>query len=516
LAGFTEQSIDKEIEKKIVTGLIVSTPFCRDVLPMLRVEYFEVDYARTVAGWVKSYYAKYKRAPGVHIQDLFNYKKRDMKVDMADLISSFLSGLSEQYVLDSEKEESLNLDYLVDQAQQYFTKQALLFLSDSMRGLVMEGKIKEAETELATYKGVYREVSRWVNPFSEEFVEKMFADKDKGVFSFPGKLGELTGPWQRGWLVAFMAPRKRGKSWFLMETALQAVLSGLNVVFISLEMIDTGMGNRILKWVTSLADEADSYLYPVFDCIKNQDGSCKRKERTNSIVLLEDGKKPRYEDAPKKYLVCSVCRGTRDFIPGQWWTSIKREALSFMKTMKNLGGFETMYSAGKRFRLMTYPPYSANMSVIDSDLRKLQEFDGFVPDLVVIDYADILRPESGDELTRESTGQTWIMLKSLAADRTCIVVTGTQGTRKSADKKNVKHTDVAEDIRKMDHVDLAYALSQTPWEKREGVIRVSVAAFRWKDFDEYKHVMVLQQLEMGKPVLDSEFSYRVPGKGEEE
>jgi len=385
LPGFTERSIDREIEKKIVTGLIVSTQFCRDVVPMLRLEYFEVDYARTVAGWIKIYYSKYKKAPGAHIQDLFTYRRRNMNVDMADLISAFLSGLSEQYVLDSEKEEEFNSAYLVDQTQQYFTKQALLLMADSVKGLVAEGKVKEAETELAKYKGVYREVSNWVNPFSELFVEKMFAEPVRGLFSFPGKLGELSGPLRRGWLTAFMGPRKRGKTWFLTETAILGAMSGLRVALVSLEMIDTGMGNRLIKGVTDLADEADTYLFPVFDCVRNQDGSCNRREREGSVTLLVDGKKPPYENAPKGYKICSVCRGRGDFIPGQWWISVVKEQLTFMKAMKRLEGFDTMYSVGSRFRMISYPSFRVNVASIEADLQKLEEFEGFVPDMIVID-----------------------------------------------------------------------------------------------------------------------------------
>ncbi len=506
----TERTINKEIEKKIVTGMIVSSPFCRDIMPMLRLEYFDVDYARNVAGWIKSYYGRYKKAPGIHIQDIFNAKKIKMKEEVSELVGSFLLDLSEKYSLGEEG--PFNSDYLVDQAQQYFKRQAMLRTTEITRGLLLDGKVEEAEREWAKYKGIYKEVSKWVNPFSPEFVEKVLEEEGQGLFSFPGKLGELTGPWKRGWLVSFMGPRKRGKSWFLMEVALWAVLSGLKVAFFSLEMLDTGLGGRILTRMTSLAKQGGIFYYPVFDCVKNQDGTCNKKERINKVTLLIEGKKPSIDLTSKNYKPCLMCRGRRDYSVANWWVSMDREKLSFNKAMEKLKGFETMYGLGDKFRLMTYPPLRANLSTIEGDLEKIEEFEGFVPDLIIMDYADILRPEVGEEITIESTGQTWIALKSLAADRKCCVITATQTNRKSGDKKNVRGTDVAWDIRKMDHIDLGYALSQTPYEKQEGVMRVGVAYFRWGDSDENKHVVVLQNLEMGVSVLDSEFGRFGEGK----
>jgi hypothetical protein len=304
-----------------------------------------------------------------------------------------------------------------------------------------------------------------------------------------------------------MGPRKRGKSWFLMEASILAVLQGLRVAFFSLEMSDTGFGMRVIKRITSLCESPGLFYYPVFDCAKNQDGTCRKSERVNSIRLFERGKesKPKPEFAPKGYRICDICRGTDDFIVDTWWVGINRDKLTFDSVVKNIEGFETMYGFSTKFRLMVYPAMRANLRTIESDLDKAEEFDGFVPDMIVIDYADILKPEVGQEVSIESTGQTWMSMKGLASDRKCIVLTATQTSRKSGERINVKGTDVAWDIRKMDHVDLAYALSQVPREKERGMIRVSVPYFRWGECSDERKVTVLQNLKMGQSLLDSEF-----------
>jgi hypothetical protein len=78
--------------------------------------------------------------------------------------------------------------------------------------------------------------------------------------------------------------------------------------------------------------------------------------------------------------------------------------------------------------------------------------------------------------------------------------------KKTLEKKNVKAVDIAEDIRKVAHVDAMYSLSQTPDEKDNGIMRISVVAHRWKDFNENSQVIVLQNLATGQVALDSEIN----------
>jgi hypothetical protein len=93
----------------------------------------------------------------------------------------------------------------------------------------------------------------------------------------------------------------------------------------------------------------------------------------------------------------------------------------------------------------------------------------------------------------------------MAAERHCLVVTASQSNRKTLDKKDVKASDASDDIRKIAHVDAMFTLNQTGYEKTAGVIRVGIAAHRWKEFSEMQHVSVLQQLSLGQTLLDSEY-----------
>ena len=113
-----------DVEKRIVTAGIVSTRFCRDILPVYKSEYMQIDYIREVLKWVFEYFNAYKESPGRQIQDLFMIEKDEMKIEQAELIESFLSRISDEF----EEEKTFNTDYALDQAINYFKKRSLQLL----------------------------------------------------------------------------------------------------------------------------------------------------------------------------------------------------------------------------------------------------------------------------------------------------------------------------------------------------------------------------------------------------
>jgi replicative DNA helicase len=187
-----------------------------------------------------------------------------------------------------------------------------------------------------------------------------------------------------------------------------------------------------------------------------------------------------------------------------WFETIQKSKLSLLDIKRTMSGFQTMYGNG--LRLKSYPAYSANIQTIKRDLEILEITEDFVPDVIIVDYADILSPESSQFEGRDRYDETWKMLKNLAAVKHCLVVTASQSNRKTLDKKDVKASDISEDIRKVAHVDAMFSLSQTPEEKSKGTMRLGVVAHRWRDFNELSHCTVLQQLQTGQVALDSEIN----------
>jgi replicative DNA helicase len=496
--------INNTEEEKILIGLISSDRICRDTIKLIRKDSFRNPYSQKVAKWIIDYYKLYKKSPSKHIQDIFNSEKNNLEEEESELVSSLLFKLSESFA----KGERLNEDYLIDKAKSYFKKRSLKNISEKIDSCLEVGKDDEAEKALLSYRQISKDNSKFIDPFSDEEIKKFFEDESNNtniMFRMPGALGELIGDFERGTLVGIMAPAKRGKSFMLMEFAVQAFFERFKVLFVSLEMNSFKMKRRLLKRMTAFGEETKDYIYPCFDCYRNQIGSCDKSIRTNRIKLRnEEGEKPDISSSPAGYTACIACRGKRDFLPETWFTAIKRPKRTLNNTRKVLQGIRQMYS--ENFRLACYSKFSANISDIKADIETLEYEENFIPDVIVVDYADILAPEDRRVVGRDRYDETWKMFGNLADTRKALVLTASQTNRASFDKKNVTQTDAAEDIRKIANVDVMISLNQTPDEKRQGVMRVAVVAGRDDEFDQYKTCTMLQNISLGQICLDSEFS----------
>jgi hypothetical protein len=496
--------VDTKIEEQILTGMIISDVFCRDISPLLSKETIETPYLAKVIKWCQDYFEEYKQAPGIHIQDIFEVEKENLDAPEQEAITNILIKLSEQYEV-----TTINDEYLKDEAIKLIRIRALKHSAAQTTLLVDAGRIDEAEKVHKAYREISFQTSGWEDPFRPEVMENHFADeraRKSYLFQLPGAIGSFMGPFERNWLVGILAPAKRGKTFWAIEFVVQSIFARRKSIMISLEMNLPRTRKRIYKRLTAMSDENKDYIYPVFDCIKNQDNTCNKALRKNGTRLLDsDGQKPIY-DPDLKYSTCAVCRGNKDFVPATWLTSVRVEKMRHRKAIKMMRAQAAQLgyneASGSNLRILAYPAFSANLSRIRGDIEKLID-NGFIPDSIAIDYPDILAPEDGRITGRERIDQTWKTLKGMTDEMHCCIFAPSQANRGSFDKKNVVQTDAAEDIRKIANCDLFLAINQTPQEKRASVTRISRIASRDADFDQYRSVICLQQLALGQICLDS-------------
>jgi hypothetical protein len=180
-----------------------------------------------------------------------------------------------------------------------------------------------------------------------------------------------------------------------------------------------------------------------------------------------------------------------------------QKGLSEEEVMHQAKGFQLQF--GDRIRHISYPAFSATIDDIRFDLDELIYTERFFPDVVVLDYADILATDGRQE-ERHRLNEIWKHLKRSAGDMHNLWVTATQTNREGIGKSRIDERNAAEDIRKIANVDAIFGLNRSKKEKEREThyTRVNVVANRHREFAK-RDVAVLHQLSLGMPYVDSEW-----------
>jgi len=123
-------------------------------------------------------------------------------------------------------------------------------------------------------------------------------------------------------------------------------------------------------------------------------------------------------------------------------------------------------------------------------------------DVVVIDYADILLMESGDD-NRNKINECWKQLRRLSQTWHCLVITATQSDAASYTAGTMGRQHFSEDKRKLAHVTGMIGLNQTEDEKEEAIMRLNWIARRESHYVERKCIYVVGCLPIANPAIKS-------------
>lgn len=135
---------------------------------------------------------------------------------------------------------------------------------------------------------------------------------------------------------------------------------------------------------------------------------------------------------------------------------------------------------GKHGRLIVkeYPTNTCSVVTIRNHLERLEITEGFKPDLIIIDYADIMKSTRRFDSLRHELKLVYEELRTLAQDINVPVWTGSQAHRDSANAEVVGLENMSEAYGKAMVADFVATISRKPLEKSMGVGRLYVAKNR--------------------------------------
>jgi hypothetical protein len=503
------RTIKADVERQIIIGLATSDRYLQQVAQLYDPSYLRNAYARLVASWCLDYFRRYGTPPGRHLQDMYHsWRRKHPEDERADIVGSMLTLCSQEF----ESGGTFNVDYVMDVTLAYFKERSLQALAEDITTSLVERDLVAAEEALIKFRKPERSLAEGVNPYTDtDAIYDAFDQEAQTLVRFPGALGRMINDQLvRESFVALQGPEKRGKTWYLMEIAIRAALSRCNVAFF--ECGDMSQRQIIRRQHIRLAGRSDRARYcgdvrvPVLDCLWNQQDTCTMKCRKCRVGVVDpdSGMLIDWEETPSNYRPCAECAHRHpDRFAGTVWYVHRRidHPLTWREAIRNGRRFARMIK-GRDFKIMAVPAQTMSVSRARLQLRIWEDSEGFVPDVVIFDYADIMLPERGDDF-RHGQNSIWMAMRGLSQERHCLVATATQADADSYDCHLQSMRNFSEDKRKYGHVTSMFSLNQSPDEKERGLMRLGHLVARETDFSLKHTVTVLQCLRIGSPVLGS-------------
>ncbi|MHC1623159.1 MAG: hypothetical protein ACXQTR_01045 [Candidatus Methanospirareceae archaeon] len=406
-----------------------------------------------IGHWAVDYWRKYNQPIGENVETTAARWASSSHRSEAS-ISALEKTLSAVVSKDGER---MNPDYILDVAGRLFNRVAMRRLIDNVESDLDRGDVDRGGARLEEWRRVEMGAGAVIK-LGEDFdswLQALEGESIRPLVTYPGALGTfLGGEVSRDSLVVFMGSSKRGKSWWLIDLAFRAARQRCRVAYfeagdMSQRQVQLRLGQR-------------SLLRP----------------RSDRICILPTGWNDEGELITESRQLSPV--SARD---------------CFRRWKKLLRGRD-------RFRLSCHSNSSLSVSGIESYLSSWAR-DGWVADVVVIDYADILAPPAGRWEYRHAINENWKHLRRISQDYHCAVVTATQADAQSYDKALLSRKNFNEDRRVHDHVTAMIGINMTTEEKKKGVCRLNWLDRRGEDFNEQRQVKVAGCLDVGCPSLKS-------------
>lgn len=523
------------IERRILIGLITNTTYLKQVRPLITPQLIASSTARMLVNWTLKYYDKYKQAPESHIEDIF-YKrlKEGLPKDVAEEIEQdILPELSEEY----EQDSNVDTEYLVEETVAYLKRQHLLNLSEQIEATIENGigdldkRIQDAEQLARTFKTVERDKDETLDlskPESNERIRKAFEKLADPIVEFPKQLGQF---WNHvfvpGGFIAFLAPEKRGKTYLLLEIAMRALRQGRKVaMFQAGDMNEGDQLKRIAMYLTkknTLEKYCKDHFEATRDCIRNQFNKCQKKERECDFGLWTEKEKEDYhkfkmQDFISKYTdnedyrPCYNCEEYDRFKLGTNWIKPVEgcEPLTVDEAEKAIIKF---FQENKRqFKIDTHPSNTLSFNKAEAQLDKWEGEDGFVPDIILFDYIDIMLAPDTRKQVRDQENDKWKQARKLSQKERQgilpLVIIPTQSDADSYKKDRLRLENFSEDKRKYAHTTAFYGLNQDRRgiEKSFGLLVINELLLREGDFSCENTCTLIQNLRQGRPLKGSYFA----------
>jgi replicative DNA helicase len=442
--------------ENLVTVLAYN-PTGKIVANMLDTNLLEGDY-RVIAERCIDYWHQYKEQPGEHTPDLM----ADILEDKHNRRTKSVSRILRNMIAIAD---GVNTDYIMTQLRLFSRMQRLKSaIIESAEKINANAEIAIPEIEEIWHQMLRAEQQDFDPGMTLLDYDRVLAKLEQKATEFSmgvKQLDERGVVPMRGTMTVLLAAAGRGKTWGLVHVGKHALLRRKKVLHISLEMDEEDIGLR--------------YYMSIFTVPKH-DGDV-----VLTTMTIDDDNKL---DALNR--------------------EVFEPAFTFEKAVIRDELINHAEHFGARFanlRIKRFAPGSLTVSGLIAFLDMLEQTEGFIPDLLNLDYLGIMKVDPKN--LRASLGHVVMELRGVAVARNIALVTAHQASKAGEEAAMVKATHVAEDWSIIGTADTVVTYSCTEREFRYGLARLFVAKARGEE-DRFA-LVITQSYRIGQWCLDSYF-----------
>jgi replicative DNA helicase len=399
----------ENIQRGMLYLLKSDSDFYLQIVNLVKPEYFEFPTHGRIFSVVRDHYEKYKKLP---TDDFIEQEIRSTKSERESL-HDFTDEL--QYINKLDTSAMDADDYYLDLIETFAKREAMKDAIKKSLVLIKEDRVEETEELVRKALMVSRTVDigqsffrdtkdRWDRTYNAEKRDKYKTLLPTLNQSLEGGLGEKE-------LAMVIAPPGVGKSLWLVNQAVQSMIEGRKVLYLSLEMSEDKIAQR-------------------FD----------------SVMTL----------IPQSQL---------------------KDPASQLKVAERLSIFQTNFP-NSQLMIKEFPCGTATVNTLRALLVQLRNYEDFSPDVIVIDYLELLRPTRENQHEYQAQQRISEELRGLAMEENVLLWTATQTNRMGRAVKIITDTELGDSYGKIRTCDFAISLNQSEEEFDSGTMRAYVVKSR--------------------------------------
>lgn len=448
------QRLSGSLQENVLTVLCFDDKYCSTIRAAVTHRTFESAVFREVAGAAIDHIDLYGEAIKEHLPDSLEDFLKGEDRRKADAYERLLKNLF-------DARDRVNPQYVVDQLQKFVRLQKFKSaLIDAVDAVEQRGDIDAAEVIMQEgMKAQLVTFDRGLALDNAEDVATVFDEPEEEGFDLGIDELDRNGiiP-RRKEVYGFVAPRGRGKSWWVTHCSKQALLQRWSVVVISLEMSQKRYAVRFIQSFFSITRR--DAVVKVARIVRDREGNLEE------IV---------HEELDRMAMSDPEARGT----------IIQRAKREFRKRAP--------------IRIKQFPSGEMTMHMLEAYLDGLERHEKFTPDVICLDYPELMKIDAKNK--RIDLGQVVVQFRGVCVRRNAAGIIVSQGNREAEEATTVTGSMIAEDISQLATCDNLVTYSQTVAEYALGLARLFVEKAR----NEKGKMMILitQAYDIGQFILDS-------------